>query len=68
MVCVHVCVCVCMRVCARVYVYVLACIPANLPPHLAADVKSMSKEELHHCKLMEKYANIWRTKTKKGET
>ena len=31
------------------------------------ELRSMEKEKLHQFRLMEKYAGIWRTKTKKGE-
>ena len=32
-----------------------------------AEVSSMSKEDLHRFRIMEKYGTIWRDKVKKGE-
>ena len=33
----------------------------------AAQHQAMSKEDVHHYKLMQKYAGIWRMKTQKGK-
>ena len=77
-VCVYVCelgslcsVCVCIRcivLCECAWGNGCVVPTVQLPsPHSATNIKSMSKEELHRHMLMEKYASIWRTKTKKGK-